>query len=113
MFEEIVSEAIGIVIFLFLIGCPLFLLLHIFTRKRKPSLMMENNEPTNDPRLYWKQTKLAFQLSKEQRKEITEKFLKLVERGKKGNVERMSKIMKEKNRLLPFVVEEMRQKPEM
>jgi len=84
-----------------------FLSLLLFTR-----IIKANNIAVRDPRVYWQQPKLASQLSKEQRKEITEKFLELVERSKKRNAERMSIIMKERNRLLPFAIKEIREKPE-
>jgi len=94
-------------IFIFLIGMLISLSFLLFARRAEA-----NKKAVTNPRVYWKQPKLASQLSEEQRKEVTEKFLELVKRGKKQNAERMSKIMKEKNRLLPFVFEEIRQKPE-
>lgn len=94
-------------IFIFLIGTLILLFFLLFVRRTKA-----NNKTVTNPRVYWKQPKLASQLSEEQRKEVTEKFLELVKSSKKRNAERMIKIMKERNRLLPFVLEEIRQKPE-
>lgn len=64
----------------------------------------------NDFRSYWRDPKLASQLSKEQRKKATEKFLELVEKSRKENTKLMSKLMKERNRALPFLTKEMREK---
>ena len=50
-----------------------------------------------DYRFYWKHPHLISQLPEEQRKKVLEKFFELVEKSKKENDKRMSKIVKEMN----------------
>lgn len=53
---------------------------------------------------------MASQLSKEQRKIVTEKFFELVEESKEENAKRMGGIMKERNRVLHLVTKEIHEK---
>ena len=104
MLEEFLSETIGILVILLLAGLP-FVLLHLFLAgKKKGSLVIEK------VRLYWRHPRLAFRLSKEQRKEVTEKFLDLVEKNREENDKRTRKIWKEKNAQLPYVIKEIGEK---
>lgn len=64
----------------------------------------------NALRKYWRAPRLASQLSKEQRKKVTEKFLELVEKNKEEHAKRMSKTMRERNRLLRYVTKEIGEK---
>lgn len=70
----------------------------------------ESHKVMNECRKYWRDPRLASQLSKEQRQKITEKFLELMEKSKEENVIRMSKTMKGRIKLLPFLTKEMRKK---
>lgn len=63
-------------------------------------------------RLYWREPRLASQLSEEQRERATEKFLELVEKSREENAKRMRRIIKERNRVLHLVTKEMYEKHE-
>jgi len=52
-------------------------------------------------RSYWRNPSLTSELPKEERKEITDKFMELVAKDKEKNAEWFSKVMKGKNKNLP------------
>ena len=54
-----------------------------------------------DFRSYWQNPSRVSELSKEQRKQIAEKFFELLEKDKEKNAEWRSKFMKERNQNLP------------
>ena len=54
-----------------------------------------------DIRFYWHNPWMVSGLSKEERKQIAEKFFELLEKDKEKNEEWRSKLMKERNQKLP------------
>jgi hypothetical protein len=54
-----------------------------------------------DIRQYWRNPSLVHRLSKEERKQVTKKFFKLLAMDKEKNEEWISKFMKERNQKLP------------
>ena len=54
-----------------------------------------------DYRFYWRNPSVVAELPKEQREQIIEKFLELLEKDKEKNEEWRSKFMKERNEKLP------------
>jgi hypothetical protein len=55
----------------------------------------------DDLRSYWHNPSRVSELSKEERKQIAQKFFELLEKDKEKNAEWRSKLMKERNRKLP------------
>jgi len=54
-----------------------------------------------DIRVYWRNPSLVHRLSKEERKQVAEKFFELWAKDKERNEEWRSKFMKERNQKLP------------
>jgi hypothetical protein len=52
-------------------------------------------------RSYWRNPSLTSELSREEKQKIIDKFMELLAKDRKKNSERMSKIMKERNKNLP------------
>lgn len=73
-------------------------------------LRRENGKVMNDFRKYWRAPRLTSELSEEQRKKVTEKFLDLVEKSKEEDAKRMSRVMQERKRLLRAVIKGTREK---
>ena len=63
--------------------------------------MLRVGEIMEDYRFYWRNPSVVSKLPKEQRKQIIEKFLELLEKDKEKNEEWRSKFMKERNQKLP------------
>lgn len=55
-----------------------------------------------DYRLYWNHPRLIAQLPADQKKKVLESFFQLVEKSKKENERRNSKIMRERNEKWAF-----------
>lgn len=63
--------------------------------------MLRVGDMMEDYRFYWRNPSVVSELPKEQRKQIIEKFLELLEKDKEKNEEWRSKFMKERNQKLP------------
>ena len=100
---EIFSIMFGMLI-LFFVTVIAFILLLLILRNKKHTSTIGNM------RIYWTFPMLAFQLSKKQRKEVTDEFLKCVKKDREKNNERTKKIWKEKNNQLSYVIKEIWEK---
>lgn len=63
--------------------------------------MLRVGEMMEDYRFYWRNPSVVAELPKEQREQIIEKFLELLEKDKAKNAEWRSKFMKARNQKLP------------